>query len=56
MYKITFWHGQKLEWRSAAQGTFYDRTQAIRQMQALSDMCDHSVSFRIEAIDEVVTA
>ena len=47
MFTVQFFHGQKAEWRSTGSGTFFDKSHAIQRMRSMSEMCDHSVRFRV---------
>ena len=53
MFSSQYWNERDAMWRSTGSGTFYDRDMARVKMRALSEMCDYSVSFRIEELTAV---
>ena len=53
MFTIQYFNQRNSEWKSTGSGTFYDRDMARVKMRALSEMCDYSVSFRIEELATV---
>ena len=53
MFNIQYFNQRDAEWKATGSGTFYDRDMARVKMRALSEMCDYSVSFRIEELTAV---